>query len=306
MQPCPTCGGMGIDANGYCTQCRTYRGLPQNLPSSGVPYGEQPYSGAPQQYSQYNQPTSGPSYGQPPTSGPGYGANPMSYPSTTYGGTYGAPTTPPPTGKKNSWLVPLLALSGVLVLLVVAIVVVVAIKNSGDDKKNVAGQSTSTPTSNSGDGPTSGPTNSLVDQCVVGTWTMTSYTEDVPVPQVGTVPFALDGKGATMKFGKDGKGVQDFGTGTNFKGDVTVSGQTVAITLKVNGQLTYDFRTNDGVMSYSNLTSNAKYTVSAAATGQSETDDFAGSTDPSKYTCSGDKMTMSTSVYQSELKKVSS
>ena len=57
MQPCPTCGGMGIDANGYCTQCQTYRGLPQT-PSSGVPY-DAPYSGAP--------------YGQTPPGGAPYG-----------------------------------------------------------------------------------------------------------------------------------------------------------------------------------------------------------------------------------------
>ena len=68
MQPCPTCGGMGIDANGYCTQCQTYRGLPQT-PSSGVPYGDAPYSGAP-----YGQTPPGASpYGGYPTSGPGYG-----------------------------------------------------------------------------------------------------------------------------------------------------------------------------------------------------------------------------------------
>src|SRR6266508_6110907 len=32
MQPCGVCGGMGIDAAGYCTQCRTYRGVPDQPP----------------------------------------------------------------------------------------------------------------------------------------------------------------------------------------------------------------------------------------------------------------------------------
>ena len=52
---------------------------------------------------------------------------------------------------------------------------------------------------------------------------MTAYTENVPVDGVGSVPFKLDGKGATMTFTKDGKGVQDFGDGTNFVGDASRS-----------------------------------------------------------------------------------
>ena len=28
MQPCLECGGTVVDAAGYCTTCRTYRGLP--------------------------------------------------------------------------------------------------------------------------------------------------------------------------------------------------------------------------------------------------------------------------------------
>jgi hypothetical protein len=270
---------MGIDGNGYCTQCRTYRGLPQAMPpSSGVPYSGVPYSTSPAPYAGY--PTSsGPTYPQP-TSGA------AAFPGTTYGGAYGAPTSPPPK-RRSSFMVPLLALCGVLAVLVVAIVVVVVVKNSGD----------------SGGG---GTTNTaLVDQCVVGTWEMTSYKEDVSIPEVGPVPFTLDGKGATMKFSKDGKGTQDFGDGTKFTGEVTVSGQSAAINLKITGDIKYDFRTNDGVMSFSNLVSTSKYTVSAPATGQSETDDFKGSSDPSKYTCSGDTMTMSTSLYQSELKRTS-
>jgi hypothetical protein len=312
MQPCPTCGGMGIDANGYCTQCQTYRGLPQT-PSSGVPYSDAPYSGAPYgqnpgaaPYGGY--PTSGPGYGQP-TSGPGYqqpaygqpqptsGGSPMAYPAATYGGAYGAPAAPPK--KRSGFMVPLLALSGVLVLLVVAIVVVVLVKNSGEDK---GGGGTANPTAAAG---SDDPQKSLVDQCVVGTWEMTSYTEQVPVEGVGNVPFKLDGKGAVLTFSKDGKGVQDFGDGTNFVGTVTVSGTSADVNLKITGALKYDFRTNDGVMSYSNLSSEAKYTISSAVTTESEEDTLPGSTDPSKYNCNGSRMTMSTSSYSSELRKTS-
>jgi hypothetical protein len=310
MQPCPTCGGMGIDANGYCTQCRTYRGLPQSPPpSSGAPYGGPPpsgppYSGSPYSGAPYGAPASGPPAGAPyggyPTSaGPGYpqptsGGAPMAYPATTYGGAYGAPTTPPPK-KRSSFMVPLIALSGVLAILVVAIVVVVLVKNSGSDSSDntAAGGGTTT----------EDPKSALVDQCVVGVWQMTSYSEDVPVPNVGSVPFTLSGNGAKMTFGKDGKGIQDFGAGTNFVGNVTQAGTTVPVNLQLSGKVTYDFRTNDGVMSFSNMVSQGKATVSAG--GQSQSQDYKGDTDPSKYICNGDKMTMSTSAYQSELKRVS-
>jgi hypothetical protein len=329
MQPCPTCGGMGIDANGYCTQCQTYRGLPQT-PASGAPYHDAPYSGAPYgqsppgaaPYGGYptsgpgygQQPTSGPAYGQPtsgsaygqPTSGPGYaqpaaypqptsGGAPMAYPAATYGGAYGAPTAPPK--KRSGFMVPLLALSGVLVLLVVAIVVVVLVKNSGDS----GGTDNNPPVA---DGSSSAAA-SLVDKCVVGTWEMTAYTEQVPVDGVGNVPFKLDGKGATLTFSKDGKGVQDFGDGTNFVGAVSASGTSVDVNLKITGALKYDFRTNDGVMSYSHLTSDAKYTISSAVTTPTAEDTLPGSSDPSKYNCDGSKMTMSTSSYSSELHKTS-
>ena len=288
MQPCPVCGGMGIDANGYCTQCRTYRGLPQAPPpSSGAPYGPQ-YGGAP--------PYSGPPYGAPPppqvgyptSPGPAYpqqtSAPPTAYPPTTYGGAYGAPTAPRKT--RSSFTTPLIALSATLVVLVIAIVIVVVVKNSGSK--------------GGGNNPSA-----LVDDCVVGTWEMSAYSEDVPVAQVGAVKFTLNGKGATIKFTKDGKGTQDFGTGTVFSGDVAAAGQTVRVNLTLAGKVTYDVRTNDNTMSFSNPTSDVKATVSAPSLGVNESQNYEPSTDPSKYSCSDDTMSMTTSAYKSDLKRVS-
>jgi len=313
MQPCPTCGGMGIDANGYCTQCRTYRGIPQTPPpSSGAPYSGPPYGGSPAPYGGSPAPyggyptSSGPGYPQPTSSGPGYpqptsGGAPTVYPSTTYGGTYGAPTTPPKKSR-NSFMVPLLALSATLVVLVVAIVVVVVVKNSGDKQGAQPGSTSAAPGKSGGTQPGA----ALVDACVVGTWDMTSYTEDVPIQGVGSVPFSLVGSGPIVKFSKEGKGSQEFGSGVNYSGNVTQSGTTAKVNLKLTGAIKFDFRTNDNVMSFSNMTSTAKGTVSVPATGQSQTDAYNGDTNPSKYTCSGNTMTMSTSTYKAELKKTSS
>jgi hypothetical protein len=305
---------MAIDANGYCTQCHTYRGLPQNDPYGNAPYSSPPQSGVPYSGAPYGQPQSGTPYGaQPQSGGPAYGGYPasgapmyqqptsggayQSTPSTTYGGNYGAPTTPPK--KRSSFIVPLLALSGVLAILVVAIVVVVLVRKGGDNKTDNAGNNT---TAHPSAAASASP--GLVDDCVVGTWSMTSYSENVPVPNVGTVPFKLQGKGAVMTFGADGKGKQDYGSGTNFAGDATVSGTTVTINLKVEGDITYDFRTSGGTMTFSDLVSNANATVSAA--GQEETDKFDGSDDASKYTCQADRMTMTTSDYTMQLSKTGS
>lgn len=104
MQPCPVCGGMAVDPNGYCTQCRTFRGQPTQ-PVSGTPYpttAAYPYSG-------------------PPMSGAGYSAPPA-----------------PPT--RNRYMLPLIASLAVLVLLVGAIVVLAIVRSN----KNTAGPGPST------------------------------------------------------------------------------------------------------------------------------------------------------------------
>src|SRR4029453_10640514 len=99
-------------------------------------------------------------------------------------------------------LVPVLALSGVLVLLVVAIVVVAALKN-GDDK-------TDTPVAEPGKSSAgaSPKASAVIDECLVGTWETTSYTEQVSMQGIGDVPFKLDKNGAILKFTADGKHTQ--------------------------------------------------------------------------------------------------
>src|SRR5437764_14957156 len=97
MQPCQVCGGVAVDPNGYCTQCRTFRGQ-VTQPVSGAPYPPQGYQ----------QPTSAAPH---PFSGP-----PIS------GGGYSAPPAPP---TRNRYLGPLIASGAVRVLLIGATVVLV-------------------------------------------------------------------------------------------------------------------------------------------------------------------------------------
>jgi hypothetical protein len=284
---------MGIDANGYCTQCRTYRGVPQppqqptsGTPYSGAPYGGQPYAGYPT--------SSGPSYSPPP----GY-SDPVSAPPTTYGGTYGAPPTPPPT--RNKYLMPVLALSGVLVILVVAIVVVAALKNNGDTPTNpVAGPATTGPSV----AKTSAKAAATIDECLVGTWTTKTYTEQVAMDGVGNVPISLDKNGSVMKFTPDGKLTETY-TNSQFSGSPTISGQKVPITITVNANVTATVHTTSGSIVYSDLKSDGKINTKAPSINFDQTDDFETDDNPAKYSCSGDNLTMSTSQINSTATRTS-
>src|ERR1700732_1293857 len=99
MQPCHVCGGMVIDAAGYCTQCRTYRGqvAPQGYPAYPDQQGTPPYPG---------QPSSPPYPGQP--SSPPYSATPVTLPYQAGAyppGAYpGQPAPPPPGSGRNPFL----------------------------------------------------------------------------------------------------------------------------------------------------------------------------------------------------------
>jgi hypothetical protein len=288
MQPCEVCGGMGVDAAGYCTQCRTYRGVP---PTSGAPY--------PQQQSPYGQnpypvsgggytPTSGAPYpyaGAPgagyPQSGPPaqFTAAPAGYPGQYPQQQYAPPRPPPTPARSRGFAVPLIALSATLVVIVVAIVVV-AIVRSGIKK-----------TSADGGGPNPDTSTVVVDQCVVGTWAITSDEEDVVMDQVGTVRFS--GKGGEARLKADGTGSIDYGRNGPAKFTATYKDQRVE--LVVTGTVTFDYRTAGGAMSFSNM--KAKGNLAMTVGGLASTNlPLEVSDDPAKYTCTGTTLTQTTTL----------
>ncbi|MER7003016.1 hypothetical protein ABT297_08200 [Dactylosporangium sp. NPDC000555] len=284
---------MGIDANGYCTQCRTYRGVPQapQQPTSGTPYSGAPYGGQ-QPYAGY--PTSsGPSYSAPPSY-----SDPVSAPPTSYGATYGASSSGGGSSR-NKFLTPILALSGVLVILVVAIVVVAVVKKGGgDDKKN-------TPQANSTTGPAavssakastkpSAKPSSVIDECLVGTWTTKTYTQQMAMDGVGNVPVTLSKNGSTLKFTPDGKLTETYADST-FTAKPTIQGQQVPITITANATVTSNVATTSGSIAYSNVQATGTLNTKAPSINFDETEPFTADDNPAKYTCNGDNLTMSTS-----------
>jgi hypothetical protein len=298
---------MGIDMNGYCTQCRTYRGVPQapQPPVSGTPYSGDPYSGGP--YAGY--PSSGPSFPDQQVSGPGYPgqtsgpgypgqvSGPPAFPPTTYGGQYGAPPTPP---RKNKFMMPLIALSGVVVVLVIAIVAVVALRK--DDPKNVAdpGKTTNATTS------ASAKAESKIDKCLVGTWQTSTYTETAAMAGVeGGVSISLTKNGSTLKFTPEGTLTETYQDSV-FSGSPTIQGQKVPITITVNATVNSDIQTASGSIVYSNVKASGNTLTTAPSIGYSQTDAFEADDNPAKYTCNGDSLTFSTNQIQATAKRTAS
>ncbi|WP_432833486.1 hypothetical protein [Dactylosporangium sp. CA-092794] len=268
---------MGIDANGYCTQCRTYRGVPQapQQPTSGTPYSGAPYGGQQQPYAGY-----------PASSIPSY-SDPVSAPPTAYGATYGAAPSAP---SRNKFLVPVLALSGVLVLLVVAIVVVAALKNGGDNKNTPVAGPTNGPTAT--DKPSTKPS-AAIDECLVGTWTTKSYTEQMVVEGVGNVPVTLQKNGSTIKFTPDGKMTETYNNAT-FTGTASAQGASVSFTITVNASASAGVATVNGSLTYSNVQSSGTMNFKAPAANIDENEPFEATDDPAKYTCAGNTLTITT------------
>jgi hypothetical protein len=198
--------------------------------------------------------------------------------------TPGYPQRPPRT--RSPLLVPLIALSSILVILVAAIVVVAVVRASG--RNNSTGGGSTAPT-----------TASLVDECVIGTWRMSHYEEDVPVKDIGNVKFT--GEGAEVRLRADGTGVTDYKDGTTF--DATVGG--VAYKLVVTGTVSFGYRTSNGTVSFSGVTASGQETLTRTDTGQQVTQELTGSSDPASYTCSGDSLTEFTNQYRAELRRVS-
>ncbi len=313
MQPCQVCGGMAVDAAGYCTQCGTFRGAPQpggypgqpgypggqpGYPPQPAGYGGQPggyadptygapYPGAPVSA----QPASGPTYQYqqpaptsqyqpgPVSSPPGYmgqmSAPPMSGPP----GYPAYPVSAPPPPKK-SMMVPFLV-GGIAVVLLIASIIVVLVVKSGKGGGGVADpthgpSSTGTPT----------PTrSSVIDSCLVGKWQVTSEQLTVDFGSTyGEVDLTLVDK-YTIVFNADGTATENYGTQVEF--DATTSGHSFS--WLQSGTLDYDLRTSGGKMTFSASVPKGQY---AAYVDSSKIDSGTNtfSYNNMSYTCAGDSM----------------
>ncbi|MEV0728610.1 hypothetical protein [Polymorphospora sp. NPDC050346] len=274
-------------------------GGPSYPPSSGPGYppvsgaGYPPVSGGgyPQQSGPPGYPTSSPPGGYPGSGGPAYpqptsgGGYAVSYPSISQ-------QQPPPS--KNKFLVPAIALGSTLAVLVVAILVIVGMRGNDEDDPNVLANSPD-PSPSVQQSESSAPAVPGIDQCVVGEWVVNSHREEVPIDGVGNVTFNGRSPWARLSLTADGKGVTEYGNGTEYRG--SVQGQTV--TIKFTGRITFDYRAENGTLSLSNVKPDGTTTATVGG-GQPVSEPLGGGDDPSKYTCSGDQLVQSS--YNMEIK----
>jgi len=294
MQPCAVCGGVQVDAAGYCTQCRTFRGVPHQQPPPPPTYPQAP----PPAYHGYPQPGSPPAY---PTSVPPAAGYPTSVPpafvqQTSGGGYPGYPPQQPQRGR--SFMIPLVALASTLVVLVVAIVIVVAVRGDGDDP--IAEPTNNPVTSGAPRVSASATPASDVDECVIGTWRVTSHKEEVPIEDVGKVTF-IGGEDATLDLKPDGTGETDYGSGTEFQG--STGGRTYK--LEVSGQLTFRYTARSGNAQFTEVESDASGKLFIDGEQYGGSIPFNAEADSSTYTCSPNLLTQKTFLYTTEYERVS-
>jgi hypothetical protein len=256
VQPCPTCGAVDVDANGYCVNCRAFRGalghyevMPQAPP--------QGYATAPH------------GYATPPQ---GYGAPPIS----------GVPAGSP-IRRVPLWL--LLVSTGMLVAVSAALVVVLL--RGGDGKPP---QATAAPAGTTSAPAPSVPPTSLapvvkagLDKCLVGTWVATTdywpLTDDYSV-------YGTTHSGPVFRFGGDGRMSLEFGSGVSYTG--TVKGKKVEVL--VTGQVKYDYETVNRVLNMTNPVSDVRMVVTVDGVQQSS-QQRTSAPFSWPYTCDGDKLT---------------
>jgi hypothetical protein len=325
MQPCPVCGNTGVDANGYCTTCSTYLGVPQQggypaqpgypqepqygaaypgqpvAPASGpaatTPYpayppsSSVPYSSAPANSPGYGQPSAPPAYtpgyASGPASAPPAGYGPASAPPGFSGPGYGYPTGAPEPPKK-SYTGAIVAASVGLVVLIAAIVVVLVVKSN---KSSPDAKPTSHPSATGSAKPSASSAVNAngIDTCTVGDWKVVSEQITVDFPDYNDVDLTLSNSSFKVTLNADGTAEEDYeayGDQTDYLG--TSNGHTFQ--LSFNGTLTYDFTTKDGTLSATHSITNGEFEkwIDHKSLGNktNKFDDYDW-----EYTCSGSTMT---------------
>ncbi|MBF9130037.1 hypothetical protein I0C86_14130 [Plantactinospora sp. S1510] len=193
----------------------------------------------------------------------------------------------------RSFLVPMVALASTLVGLVVAIVVVLVLRNGADGGPDGTGASPPT-----GSGPSTGSSTATVAagpggaDCLVGTWRVTTHTEQVDVPGVGRLSFT-GGAGSGLALGAGGTGIADYGTGTVYRSDY--AGQDVVLELR--GTVSYRYVLAGDRIELRDVRSDADVRLRVGDGTPGPWQDFTASTEPSSYACAGNSLTQKSLVY---------
>jgi hypothetical protein len=178
--------------------------------------------------------------------------------------------------RRSPFLIPLIALSTVLVLLILAIALVVATRPTRGNRA-------------------AGP---LIDPCLVGTWRSTSDSQRLDVAGIG--PVTVTGQGVVLHIRPDGTRWQDYAAATPYEGET--GGHRLRITL--TGTVRATIRTDRGTIAVHDLTSAGTVTASIDG-GQLTSIPLTVAGDPVRYTCSADAATESGTRYRVKFVRVS-
>lgn len=329
MQPCALCGSVAVNADGYCVQCGTYRGLAAQSPEGGYSAAQPGYPGYPQQ------PTSGPGY--PSSGAPGYptgmpeypSSGPPGYPDPTSGyppggvpgypssgspgypsgGAPGFPTSSPPAGyastypsvppqqqPKRSMLVPLIAMAATFVVLVAGIAIVLTVRGGDDRKANPAADSTQTASPPS----TSSSPTPAVGDCLIGAWEVTSHREELHDDTFGKLIFT-GAEGMMITYSADGFGKVDYGSGTEYE----ASYKGKPFVLEIRGVVRYRYTTTASRITVTDVDSTATWRLVYDGEQIGQWDEFHPEDVPSSYTCAGNRMTQKSTLHTTEFRRAS-
>ncbi len=125
-----------------------------------------------------------------------------------------------------------------------------------------------------------------IDACTVGTWNVSTHTEDLEVPNVGTIKLS-GGKGATFTLAQDGTAIFDYGDGTEYTG--TLSGQNVR--LRIQGEVTYDYTSRNSRLALTGVDTEATFVIFVNGEETAEEQEFLATSDTADYTCSSTRLT---------------
>ncbi len=292
MEPCQFCGQFApVDAGGFCTNCRNYRGVATSpvsspaYPTSGPAYP----TSAPSYGGQVSAPPYGPTSGPPVTGAPysasgGYPAQPYSAPPAYQQPTQyqqpapyqPMPAGPPPTKQRSGYVIPIIALCSVMALLVIGIVVVVLVKHGSKSTGGGGGTTTA----------------SGLDKCLVGTWKVSSYETTIPFDNVGSVDFTASSLQEVFTINADGTATDNYGTQDS---PTVLIGTSADHDYKINiyGTVTYTIKSANDVLSFSQATADGELELFTDGA-SSGTIDLKISNDPTPYTCSSTTLTQTT------------
>jgi hypothetical protein len=236
MQPCHICGAVGIDADGFCLNCRTYRGTVYPVaPSQNAEQYAYGATGSPAAVSGGPAVASGAPYQAPVA----YAIDGMQPP--TSGGP--AALAPP---HRSVPMISFMLVAGALVVVLGALVVVLIGTGDGRSVKNAAAASSTSagPTAPAPSASASASTLAGLDGCVVGSWVVTDEF----------LAFDADEKtglttksGATWRLDRDGTGVVDYGSGVGYTGKI--DGKKAEAW--VAGKATFQFSTVNRALNFS-------------------------------------------------------